>query len=248
MVRSYRCIARARAARAIDCAVDRGCSGSRDPLHPATPRRCSPIALVPTLRPCSCARGECPPNGPLMLAANHARTALTRLHTMQRHPVNRHHRACTPSRALGRTKSFVRRRPRTPPAPHHRLVSLHSHHRICPPLVAAAVMPPSRRRRRVVAVAPPPLIVAIYAALHQPARAHHCCRTPQRASLSPLLLPPLLPCWKPPWSPASMSHRPPARARHSHCCACLSLVAAPRSKPPPLKLDQLRARPIPMAQ
>jgi hypothetical protein len=43
------------AARAIDCAIDRaidrGCSGSRDRLHPASPRRCSPTAPSPTLRP-----------------------------------------------------------------------------------------------------------------------------------------------------------------------------------------------------
>ena len=66
--------------------------------------------LLPPCALCSSTRGECPPNGPLMLAANHARTALTCPHTMQRHPVNRHHRACTPSRALGRTTSLVCRR------------------------------------------------------------------------------------------------------------------------------------------
>ena len=146
--------------RAIDRAIDRGCSGSRDRLHPASPRRCSPTAPFPTLRPCSCTRGECPPNGPLMLAANHARTALTRPHTMQRHPVNRHHRACTPSRAWPHDFTRV-----SPPSHTTRATSSPCHSPLVPSHMpaacrrrryAAVASPPSHRRRRTAAVASPP--------------------------------------------------------------------------------------------
>ena len=162
--------------------------------------------LLPPCALCSSTRGECPPNGPLMLAANHARTALTCPHTMQRHPVNRHHRA---------TRTIASHMPAACRRRRYAAVT-------CPPLVAAAVTPPSHRRRRVAAVASPPLAVAVDAALHQPAHAHHCRRTPLRTSLSPLPLPPLLPCRKPLRSPASTAL--PARTLHSHCRVCLSLV------------------------
>ena len=143
--------------------------------------------LLPPCALCSSTRGECPPNGPLMLTANHARTALTCPHTMQRHPVNRHHRA---------TRTIASHMPAACRRRRYAAVT-------CPPLVAAAVTPPSHRRRRVAAVASPPLAVAVDAALHQPAHAHYCRRTPLRTSLSPLPLPPLLPCRKPLRSPAS---------------------------------------------
>ena len=137
---------------------------SRDPLHPAIPRRCSPIAPLPTLRPCSRARGECPPNGPLTLAANHARTALTHLHTMQRHPVNRHHRACTPSRALGRTA-------RVPSHPHTARAASSPR----PSPLAPSHMPAACLRRRYAAAAFASRrrrLVAVdsCAALHRPAQ------------------------------------------------------------------------------
>jgi hypothetical protein len=121
--------------------------------------------LLPPCALCSSTRGECPPNGPLMLAANHARTALTCPHTMQRHPVNRHHRA---------TRTIASHMPAACRRRRYAAVT-------CPPLVAAAVTPPSHRRRRVAAVASPPLAVAVDAALHQPAHALivaalHCAR------------------------------------------------------------------------
>jgi len=106
---------------------------------------------------------------------------------MQRHPVNRHHRA---------TRTIASHMPAACRRRRYAAVT-------CTPLVAAAVTPPSHRRRRVAAVASPPLAVAVDAALHQPAHAHYCRRTPLRTSLSPLPLPPLLPCRKPLRSPAS---------------------------------------------
>ena len=95
--------------------------------------------LLPPCALCSSTRGECPPNGPLMLAANHARTALTCPHTMQRHPVNRHHRA---------TRTIASHMPAACRRRRYAAVT-------CPPLVAAAITPPSHRRRRVAAVASP---------------------------------------------------------------------------------------------